>query len=841
MLGVFGIDSYDDFAGSYQFDRDYGVFRYADRRVVQGMKLWTFGYGPGAESELAYTDNSGPYVEVQSGRHVWDGHYEWVAPHNVENWNEWWIPVAGIGGMTTTTRDLALNLSVQPDPAGVNSEVKLALSPVRSIPGARLVVTASCGELLNTSVDLFPGSPVTKIISGIEADAKGLTALTVRVTDATGREALNYLRPDVDPGRKQYTPFARDLENPQKTPEQMSAEELVEAAEFKLKEMNSGAMQDLVDSALKLDPGYSRAHLLLGIDHFNNGRYKQAAEELSKATERDPYLDDGWYYLAITQLALGDSRSAERDLYYIEPASAYFGGREYQLGKLAILADKQTEAAEHLDRAITSNGYDLSARALYALTLRVQGKKEEAQRQLTELLRIDPTDRLAYAERFFLTGDANAKRELLRLMGEQSQEAIDVAIFFGNVQRWSEAAAVLRMVERDNKDPWGTSPLFYYTLAYYLDRSGEAGAAAADRKKAQAAANTVDRFPYRRESEAPLTEAVSVDAHDVVARFNLACLLYFLGRTDEAIAQWQSVVALDPNHFSARRALGLAYAAEGKTADAAEQLQKAIDLRPDHVGTLNDLISIYARAGQFDEQIALINKALERTPGNDDLTMALLNAYLIRGRYEDADRIVATHTFAPRHRSTALRDAYRSLRYGMGSVAFNHGDYVQALALFQSALKPPVSLNLDDFQFQAAPRAHYYIGRALEAMGRKQEAEAEYKQSTVGIDLLSGDRDSWNGENFFAVLSLEKLGQTDKAKGLIPHFEGFARTEMDYTRSYPRGRARYLLALIEKNSGHDQQARAYMNDALLALPDYLEPRYELRGDAIDAVANRDGH
>ena len=50
MLGVFGIDIYDNFQGAYQFDHDYGVFRYADRRIVQGMKMWTFGYGEGAKS-----------------------------------------------------------------------------------------------------------------------------------------------------------------------------------------------------------------------------------------------------------------------------------------------------------------------------------------------------------------------------------------------------------------------------------------------------------------------------------------------------------------------------------------------------------------------------------------------------------------------------------------------------------------------------------------------------------------------------------------------------------------------------------------------------------------------
>jgi len=842
MLGVFGIDTYDNFAGVYKFDQDFGVFRYADRRVVQGMKLWSMGYGEvGDQMRDQYTDHAGYCMEVQSGRHVWDGHYEWVEPHKVENWSEWWIPVAGIGGLTTMTRDVALNLTAQPDPAGANSEVKLALSPARVFRGAKLVVTARHGELLNTVIDLVPGAPISKTISGIKTDADELKGLTVRITDASGQDVMNYLRPDENPGRKEYNPFVKALENPEKAPQQMSVEELVQAAEFKLKELDPDAMQDFVDRALKLDPGYSRAHLLLGVNHYNEGRYKEAVDELSKATEREPYLDEGWYYLAVSQLALGDSRSAERNLYYVEPASAYFGEREYQLGKLAFLGDKLQEAAEHLDRAIMANAYDLNARTLYALTLRCQGKKEEEARQLAELLRIDPADRLAYAERYFLNGDADAKRELLRLMGEQSQEAIDVAIFYGGVHRWREAAETLRMVERNNRDPWGTSPLFYYTLAYYLKQSGEAAPAAEHLKKAQAAAGTFDRFPYRRESEAPLSEAVKADANDVVARFNLGCLLYFLDRPDEAIAQWQATIAIDPNNFSARRELGLAYAAQGKTDEAALQLEKAVELRPDHVRTFNDLSSIYARAGKFDDQITLINKALQRTPEDDDLIMALLNAYLIKGSYDDADRIVKTHTFAPRHRSTGLRDEYRSLRYGMGTAAFNNGDYTQALSLFQSVLKPPASLNLDTFEFQNAPRAYYYIGRTLDALGRKDEAAAAYRQSTAGIELLTGDRDSWNGENFFMVLSLEKLGQADKANALIPHFEGFARTEMDYASPTLRGRARYLLALIEKNAGHDDQARRFMNDALQSFPDYLPPRYELRGDEIDPVATGSKH
>ena len=255
MLGVFGIDAYDNFAGAYQFDHDYGVFRYADRRVVQGMKMWTFGYGPGADKvQQQYTDHAGPYVEVQSGRHVWDGHYEWIDPHKVEMWSEWWVPVGGMGGVTTMTRDVALNLTVQPNDAGQDGQIKLALSATRVLTRATLTVTAHSGELLRTPIDLVPGAPITKNIAGIKTTADGLQGLQVRILDAQGKEVMDYHRPDENPGKKQYSVFAKSLESPPKAPDQMTVEELVEAAEFKLKETNPSAMLELLAKALQKRP-----------------------------------------------------------------------------------------------------------------------------------------------------------------------------------------------------------------------------------------------------------------------------------------------------------------------------------------------------------------------------------------------------------------------------------------------------------------------------------------------------------------------------------------------------------------------------------------------------------
>lgn len=400
MLGVFGIDIYDNFQGAYQFDKDYGIFRFADRRIVQGMKLWTFGYGEGAKGfEQGYTDQAGPYVELQSGRHVWDGHYEWVAPHTIERWSEWWIPVSKTGGLTTLTRDVALKLDVQGDLKGSNSTIKLLFAAVRVVPGAKVVVKAESGKLLEDLMDLDPARPIEREVR-IGENPRGLSRLNVTVTDASGHILLDYQRPDIDPGRKEYTPFTRSLEQPHKHAEQMSVEELTLAGEYRLKELDEAGARVLLDQALKKDPGYSTAHTLLGITAFGAGRYEEAIEQCTAAINRDPYADTAYYYLAVSQLAVGRSAEAERNLYFIWPESAHFGKREYQLGLISFKRGERREAKVHLKNAVTANGQDLLARLTLALLQREDGNLDQGERELAAVEELDPTSRIVQTERW---------------------------------------------------------------------------------------------------------------------------------------------------------------------------------------------------------------------------------------------------------------------------------------------------------------------------------------------------------------------------------------------------------------------------------------------------------
>jgi tetratricopeptide (TPR) repeat protein len=271
---------------------------------------------------------------------------------------------------------------------------------------------------------------------------------------------------------------------------------------------------------------------------------------------------------------------------------------------------------------------------------------------------------------------------------------------------------------------------------------------------------------------------------------------------------------------------------------AARELQAALRLNPGDMDTLDDLAATYARAGRFNEQIALLKGALQRDPKNDHLAEGLLNAYLIEGKYNDAQALIDQHTFAPRHRTYTVRTEYRQLKYGMGTVAFNKGQYEQALKLFEAALTPPVSLGVDNFTDQSTPRIHYYIGRTLDALGRKDEARKAYEESAARADRIAGAVGTMNADTFYTLFSLDRLGRHQEAADLLKHFKALTADRIDSPDPGRRAATYYLAGLIDQYEGKSEQSRKMMEKAVQLKPDSIGPRFELRGDAIEPEAGK---
>ncbi len=138
---LFGIGVHRTFFGAYYHKPNYGVVQVSNYRKVPGKKFFTWGNsGDGNTWIPLLTDNDGQYCEIQAGRFRTQGLRNFMPPQSVESWNEYWYPVAKLGGgFVEGTRQMAINV-VYPSSNAAGKSVVLAVSPVAVLHGAKIEV-----------------------------------------------------------------------------------------------------------------------------------------------------------------------------------------------------------------------------------------------------------------------------------------------------------------------------------------------------------------------------------------------------------------------------------------------------------------------------------------------------------------------------------------------------------------------------------------------------------------------------------------------------------------------------------------------------------------------------
>jgi len=107
-------------------------------------------------------------------------------------------------------------------------------------------------------------------------------------------------------------------------------------------------------------------------------------------------------------------------------------------------------------------------------------------------------------------------------------------------------------------------------------------------------------------------------------------------RFDQAVAEGERAVAINPNSAEDYRALAVALGTAGKLEDALRAAEKAmrLDPRQDHYAMNAGVI--YNEMGRYQEAIPLLERALSTYPNDLSAHLALVVAYVELGRDQDA-------------------------------------------------------------------------------------------------------------------------------------------------------------------------------------------------------------
>ncbi len=822
MLGVFGLDIYDNFMSIYDYKADYGTICFTNRLLARGEKTWTFGSGLTAFRQAEnYTDRDGIYMETQSGRFIWDGNYEFIDPGKTDGWTEYWFGAGKMGGLTTATRDVAVHFDIPAQRPGI---VKLAVTPTGDFPGT--VHELYCGgrEIWSETKDLTLGKSFqTDVPLGRETSGK---ILELKIVSKEGGVLLDQkFYPD---GSHPDASYASDSIPRKFGPlETLAAEE---AYQLGLGHEKFGQIDDAeraYNAALAKDPLFSLAHLRLGLLALDRFEWHDAAQHFEKVLERDPTNGDAHYFLGIIAAESGRHLDAQRHYYRILPSSDKFERRDYVLGLLDLSGGNAGDALLKLEAAAALTPEDVSVREAYAYLLRKEELLSEAQNETNAILALDPTNALAEAERWFQSDVSEQKPSedldaLDRACAHHPQGYLELATDYFRLSAWREASQILahglEITMKDGKLPY---PLLLYYRAYAAGQLGDQQAARKFLEQARQEDQRLEIFPFRAEDVKILTAAIEVEPKDANARVLLGDLLYSRDRRGDATELWRAAVQVDPRNFSALRNLGIATLVAGKQEEGLGLLTRASEARPDHLATTLLVANVNARLGHTEQAREAFRKALQLQPNSDQVVQKLASLEAQMGNYARALEIIDAHKFQATHLSYSLLHLYRGIRLTLALQAAGKSQFSEALSDLKSAARPPSTLGVDDFAAVKSSRLLMYEALVHQAAGDSAAAIAAWQAAAKTLD------DAIEGEGLFRAIGLCKIGQAQKAEDWFKEFATVNEQRKTDNAVNLRLQAYDLAGIYAAMRGDDALARENFAKALEIDQSYLYARQGL--------------
>jgi|SRR5579871_832885 len=797
-LSLFARNSKRDFMGVYYEKSDWGVVHVADHREVPGKKTWTWGNDDAGNIWVdKLTDHDGQYVEFQAGRYETQMEHEFLAPHRVEHFVEYWYPVAGLGaGWSEATKDAALRVMRNGGTLDVAAIVNA------SFENAELTVEAEAKTIATERMNLKPSQAFR---GSFEIPAAVSGPVTVRLADENRRELVRYSTDTPLDGNPEWRAATRPVADPAFAG---SAEQAYVQGLAADKKSNETAARAAYLEALQRDPGFAPAHVALGLSFYRSGEYDKAAEHLTAALHRNRDDGDAHYYLGLTRRAQKKYPAARDELLWAVRAGYREAATRYVLGEMALEVQQSTEALEHLSQAVLLDPRDVKARTVLAMAQRLAGKLDDAQKNADAAVRAVPVDYLALSEQHLVyrargqqTEAHRVHEELWRLLGREPDSVLELAFDYAAAGRTSEVIEVLEEAVHRG----ATHPMLHYALAYYCGIKSDDRRSANEMELA-ALGDSSYVFPHRVEEIAVLQAAMRKNPKDGRASYYLGNVLASKERTAEAMDAWSDAVRLDPANGIAHRNLALALASTGQKARAIAEYQLAIHAAPDDFHLYLELAALLPPS----EAATLFEGAPQKVRARSSIVEALA-AVLVDGRqYAQAAGLLDKTQFVSGEGEKSVLGTFRRAHLGLAVEYAQAGRHADAAEQYLRATEYPRNLGVGRPAMESQAREYVAAAREWETAGQPGKAGGLWKRAAEEpLKSPTDPGEPWSEHYYFKAVALEHLHREGEAHALYSRLAALASDEqmLSAEPDPPRGAIRYLLAgLGLKALGHNDQA-----------------------------------
>lgn len=216
------------------------------------------------------------------------------------------------------------------------------------------------------------------------------------------------------------------------------------------------------------------------------------------------------------------------------------------------------------------------------------------------------------------------------------------------------------------------------------------------------------------EAEAACNEMLSADPRQADALQILGNIRARSGDTRGAEPLLERARAASPGNVYVLNSLGGVYAANGRLSEAREALTAALGIDPGFPWALQNLGGILVEAGDRDGARRCFERALATDPRHVESVTSLADLAEKEGRLADARSLAG--------RALALAPGFPAARIVLAELDRRGGDYAAA----ESAMRGLLAASLRP-GIEAAARN--LLGRALEGLGRFDEAFAEFTRA----------------------------------------------------------------------------------------------------------------
>jgi serine/threonine-protein kinase len=287
-------------------------------------------------------------------------------------------------------------------------------------------------------------------------------------------------------------------------------------------------------------------------------------------------------------------------------------------------------------------------------------------------------------------------------------------------------------------------------------------------------------------ARASMLSAVRLAPDDVEVGYIMAIIDQGTGRTDDAIAALERVLAQQPAHDDAHRLLARIYSSRGDFDRAIVELREAQAIRPDYPPTVRELGLAYYDKGKFDEAIASFTRLTSLQPDNASAYQTLGTALHAA---KELDRALVAYRQA--NAITPRPTAYSNI----GTIHYSRAEYREAVDAYRSAI---------ELQPKEAT-THRNLADALWMRGDRTAAAAEYERAIeLAEDALAVNPKATRYPALMAYCHA-KIGRIAIGRQMIAKVVAASPDDSDAT---------YKQGVIEALAGDRQRAISLISRAL---------------------------